>query len=235
MKKPKHFPSLEVFKEKALTCNVVPVYRDILADTETPVSAFMKIDDGADAFLLESVEGGETWGRYSLLGTEPETVVRGKGMRLEVTSSAGTEVIEGNPIEALQALMSRFRPAQVPGVPRFYGGAIGYMGYDVIRHIERLPDSAKDDLDMPDLFFIYTGTLLVFDNMEHKIKVIANAFIDEDSDHEEAYRRAIEKIDGLVEKLRSGRIPERAEPGPAAPLVTSNFKREDFLAAVERT
>ena len=236
MKKPKHFPSLEVFKEKALTCNVVPVYRDILADTETPVSAFMKIDDGADAFLLESVEGGEKWGRYSLLGTRPRTVVHGKGMRVEVKGADGTaEVIEGNPIDTLQLLMSRFRPAHVDGAPRFYGGAIGYMGYDVIRHIEKLPDSAVDDLNLPDLFFIFTDTLLVFDNMEHKIKVIANAFIDDGSDHEAVYRQSIDKIDALVEKLRSGRLPGHREPGPSAPLVTSNFKKEEFLAAVERT
>lgn len=236
MKKPTHFPSLEVFKEKALTCNVVPVYRDILADTETPVSAFMKIDDGGNAFLLESVEGGEKWGRYSLLGTAPAKVVHGKGMKVEVKSAGGeTEVIEGNPIETLQTLMSRFRPAQVAGAPRFYGGAIGYMGYDVIRHIEKLPDSATDDLKVPDLFFIFTDTLLVFDNMEHKIKVIANALLDEDSDHEEVYRQSIEKIDALVEKLSQGKVRARAEQSPEAPVVASNFKREDFLKAVERT
>ncbi len=157
-------------------------------------------------------------------------------MRVEVKGTDGTaEVIEGNPIDTLQLLMSRFRPAHVDGAPRFYGGAIGYMGYDVIRHIEKLPDSAVDDLNLPDLFFIFTDTLLVFDNMEHKIKVIANAFLDDGSDHEAVYRQSIDKIDALVEKLRSGRLPGHREPGPSAPLVTSNFKKEEFLAAVERT
>ncbi|MFQ5735921.1 MAG: anthranilate synthase component I [Thermodesulfobacteriota bacterium] len=235
MKNPNHFPSLEVFKEKALTSNIVPVYRDILADTETPVSAFMKIDDGGDAFLLESVEGGEKWGRYSLLGTGPRTVVRGKGGKVEITGGGRTEVREGNPIEILEELMSGFRAAEVPGAPRFYGGAIGYMGYDIIRHIERLPDSAQDDLDMPDMFFIFTDALLVFDNVEHKIKVISNAFIGPDSDHETVYGKAVEKIDSLVERLRTSQLPRRAQTEPAAPEVSSNFKREDFLAAVERT
>ncbi|MDP2689648.1 MAG: anthranilate synthase component I [Deltaproteobacteria bacterium] len=213
---------------------MVPVYRDILADTETPVSAFMKIDDRKDAFLLESVEGGEKWGRYSLLGTRPRTIVRGRGLKVEITENGKTETREGNPMDILESLMARFRSADVEGAPRFCGGAIGYMGYDIIRRIERLPDSAKDDLGLPDLFFMFTDTLLVFDNMEHKIKVIANAFLGEDSDHEAAYREAVEKIDALVDRLRSGALPRRAAREPAAPEVASNFKREDFLKAVER-
>ncbi len=236
MKKSNYFPSLEEFKEKAKTSNIVPVYRDIIADTETPVSAFMKIDDGAYAFLLESVEGGEKWGRYSLLGTEPRTVVCGKGMKVEITEGGKTETREENPVDVLESLVSRFRAAEVEGAPRFCGGAIGYMGYDIVRCIEKLPDTSPDDLALPDMFFIFTDTMLVFDNMEHKIKVVSNAYLDEESDHEAVYRASVGKIDALVERLRSGRLPEHDVPdAPGMPEVRSNFKREDFLKAVERT
>ncbi|MBI5491751.1 MAG: anthranilate synthase component I [Deltaproteobacteria bacterium] len=235
MKKPSHFPSLEAFKEKAMSCNIVPVYRDILADTETPVSAFLKIDNGGDAFLLESVEGGEKWGRYSLLGASPRTVVRSRGNRTEIIEDGKKRTEEGNPIEVLKALMSRYRPAEVEGAPRFYGGAIGYMGYDVIRHIEKLPDIAPADLGLYDLFFIFTDTLLVFDNVEHKIKVISNAYIEEGSDLEDVYGRAVKSIDSLVDTLRNGAVPARKDGPKDAPGISSNFRKEDFLKAVEKT
>ncbi len=226
---------MEVFKEKALACNIVPVFRDILADTETPVSAFLKIDNGGDAFLLESVEGGEKWGRYSLLGACPRMAVKSKGNRVEVIENGKKRVEEGNPIEALRTLMSRYRAAEVEGAPRFYGGAIGYMGYDIVRHIERLPDMAASDLDLYDLFFIFTDTLLVFDNVEHKIKVISNAYIDKDANIEEVYARSIKSIDSLVETLRNKTIPARKDEPKDAPKISSNFKKDDFLKAVEKT
>ncbi|MBI5641995.1 MAG: anthranilate synthase component I [Deltaproteobacteria bacterium] len=236
MKKANYFPSLEVFKEKAKSHNIVPVFRDILADTDTPVSAFMKIDTGGDAFLLESVEGGEKWGRLSLLGASPMMTVRSKGNGVEIIKGDSITKEDGNPIDILNRLMSVYRAAEVEGAPRFCGGAIGYMGYDVIRHIEKLPDLADKDLDLYDLFFIFTETLLVFDNVEHKIKVIANAFIGEGDGPEEAYMGAIRKIDALVESLRNNHLPVRADRAAGEhPQVTSNFKKEDFKQAVDKT
>lgn len=236
MKKPSYFPSLEVFREKAKTSNSVPVFRDILADTETPVGAFMKIDTGADAFLLESVEGGEKWGRFSLIGASPMRVVRAKGNAVEITEGGATRTVEGDPVEVLRGLMSSIRAAEVEGAPRFAGGAIGYMGYDIIRHIERLPDTAPKDLDLHDLFFIFTDTFLVFDNVEHKIKVVANAFLNDGDDPEEAYGKATAKIDALIGRLRNTNLPARSEAAAdKGHAVASNFKRDDFLNAVEKT
>ncbi|MBI5453281.1 MAG: anthranilate synthase component I [Deltaproteobacteria bacterium] len=236
MKKPSYFPSLEVFREKAKTSNAVPVFRDILADTETPVGAFMKIDTGADAFLLESVEGGEKWGRFSLIGASPMRVVRAKGDAVEIIEGGATRTVEGDPVEVLRGLMSSIKAAEVEGAPRFAGGAIGYMGYDIIRHIERLPDTAPKDLDLYDLFFIFTDTFLVFDNVEHKIKVVANAFLNDGDDPEEAYAKATAKIDALIGRLRNTNLPARQEAAAdKGHAVTSNFKREDFLKAVEKT
>jgi anthranilate synthase component 1 len=137
----------------------------------------MKIDDGGEAFLLESVEGGEKWGRYSFLGTSPMAVIKSKGRTVEIAEGQKTRVEEGDPLELLKGFMSRYRAADVKGASRFFGGAIGHIGYDFVRYIERLPDLAPRDLDLHELFFIITDTFVVFDNMEHKIIVVCNAGI----------------------------------------------------------
>jgi anthranilate synthase component 1 len=233
MKKPNYFPSLEVFKEKARTFDIVPVYMDILADTETPVSAFMKIDAGGDAFLLESVEGGEKWGRFSFLGAGTRLSVKGKGRAVEVTENGTVTTMEANPLDVLERMISGKKTADVEGLPRFFGGAIGYIGYDMVRELERLPSTAREDLGLHDMHFVFTDTLLAFDNVEHKIKVISNALIVEGAGAEEAYRRATAKIDRLVEALRKA-PPAKKAPSPGDALgITSNFTRDGFMKAVE--
>jgi len=214
---------------------MVPVFRDILADTDTPVSAFMKINDGGDAFLLESVEGGEKWGRYSFLGASARKVIRSKGRTIEVVEDGSVARTEGDPLEAVKELLATFRPAALEGAPRFFGGAIGYMGYDIVRHVEKLPDSSPRLLGLHDIYLMLTDTFLVFDNVEHRIKVVSNAYIGEDTDIDAAYIDAVRKIDGLVDRLRGG-LPQKKEAAPAAgPLrISSNFRKEDFLRAVER-
>ncbi|CAG1065416.1 anthranilate synthase component I [uncultured bacterium] len=233
--KPSHSPSLELFREKARTCNIVPVFRDILADTDTPVSAFMKINDGQDAFLLESVEGGEKWGRYSFLGASAKKVIRSKGRTIETVEGGSVTTAEGDPLEAVKAMMSGFRPASLEGAPRFFGGAIGYMGYDIVRHVEKLPDSSPRLLGLHDIYLMFTDTFLVFDNVEHRIKVVANAYIDKNTDIDAAYAEAVKKIDALVERLRGALPSKKQAASAAAPLkISSNFKKEDFLKAVEK-
>ncbi len=233
MSKNRYFPSLEVFKEMAESSNTIPVYRDILADTETPVSAFMKIDDGGEAFLLESVEGGEKWGRYSFLGTGARAVIKSRGKTVEITEGAATRTEEGDPIEILRTYMSRFSVAEVEGAPRFFGGAIGYFGYDAVRHIEKLPDTAERDVDHYDIYFIVTDTFLVFDNVENKIKVVCTASVVDGVDPEQVYKEALTKIDSLIERLRTGTLPVRTAVA-SGEGVTSNFPRGDFLDAVEK-
>ncbi len=222
---------------------MVPVYRDILADMDTPVSAFRKIDKGGNAFLLESVEGGEKWGRYSILGVDPATVLRSKGKNIEIFEDKVLRLLEGDPLNELKRLMSRYRTAPVEGAPRFCGGAIGYIGYDVVRHIERLPDTSPQELDVYDLFFIFTDTFIVFDNVEHRIKVISNAFIDEGTDVEREYAKATGKIDALIRTLRVV-APQAGAPVPIKVEFAnkkaeiehkkSNFTRAGFCKAVDR-
>ncbi|HWU38912.1 MAG TPA: hypothetical protein VN203_14780, partial [Candidatus Acidoferrum sp.] len=199
-------PDLETFSELARRGNLIPVARQILADMETPVSAFRKIDSGNYAFLLESVEGGEKWGRYSFLGSNPSLVFRAKGAHAEVLRGGGTEEMAAihDPLAALMHVLGRYRAVSVPGLPRFTGGMVGYLGYDVVRHLERLPALAKDDLDLPDALFLLTDTLLVFDNVTHRITVISNAIVADEtpSAAQCAYREAQQKIDAIIAALR---------------------------------
>ncbi len=222
--------------------NVIPLYREILADMETPVSAFMKIDTGGDAFLLESVEHGEKWGRYSFLGVNPRMILRSKGDEVEILGPGNERRSERDPLKVLKDICGHFRAASVEGVPGFFGGAIGYIGYDVVRHIERLPSKADDDLGLDDIYLIFTDTLLVFDNVEHKIMVIANAFIEDGADIEALYEGAAARIEALVETLRTGSVAGGLESatgdgiaaGKGRAAITSNFERDSYLRAVER-
>jgi anthranilate synthase component 1 len=198
-------PSLEEFKKKAKQGNLIPVYREILADMETPVSAFAKIDDHRHSFLLESVEGGEKWGRYSLLGSRPSVVVKSFDRKVEIIKKGEvtTHPFGRDPLEAIKSILAAYKPVPDPALPRFYGGAVGFMGYDIVRFFEDLPRRDKDGLDIPDIFFMITDTLLIFDNTTHMIKVVSNAHIKGRS-AAAAYKEATTKIDALVKKLKSG-------------------------------
>ncbi len=241
MKKSKYFPSLEDFIEKSRKGNIIPVYTEILADTETPVSAFKKIDAGNEAFLFESVEGGDKWGRYSFLGTSPRAIIKSKGSHVEIVVGSEITTLEGDPIEIIRAAISSYKPVEVEGAPKFSGGAIGYIGYDAIRHIEKLPELTRDDLNVPDIFLVITDTMLVFDNMEHKITVVSNVFVEEDVDLKEAslveaYNEGVAKIEAIVTRLKQAR-PTEPKPSvkPGAGEVTSTFAEPDFLDAVKKT
>jgi anthranilate synthase component 1 len=232
-------PNLDTFRGLARQGNLIPVARQILADMETPVSAFRKIDSGNYAFLLESVEGGEKWGRYSFLGSNPSLVLRAKDARVEVLRGEGGEILAGvlDPLQALKQVLEGYRAVSVPGLPRFTGGMVGYLAYDAVRHMERLPCLAKDDLDLPDAVFVLTDTLLIFDNVTHRITVVSNAVIRDGTPAgvDQAYREAQQKIEAIIAALRRpmgapiGRAG-RADPQP----LESNFTREGFCDAVAR-
>jgi len=201
-----YHPSLEEFKHKSKSGNLIPVYREILADMETPVSAFQKIDDHRHSFLLESMEGGEKWARYSFLGSRPSVVVKSKGRIVEVTREGKTEKrsFEQDPLEAVKDILSAYQPVPDQMLPRFFGGAVGFMSYDVVRYFEDLPNREKGGLDIPDVFFMITDTLVIFDNLTHKLKVVSNAHVQGRS-ITAAYKEAIAKIDEIVKKLKQGK------------------------------
>jgi anthranilate synthase component 1 len=216
--------------------NLIPVCREIAADLETPVSAFLKIARGDYAFLLESVRGGEKWARYTFLGAEPAMVLRGRGTTMEVVRPGRDTVRRtvADPFEGLREEVQRLRAPQIEGLPRFFGGAVGYLTYDVVRYFERLPNSPPDDLDLPDLHMMFTDTLLVFDNVKQSLKIIANAQLDEFTSTQAAYRSAVAKIDQIAARLADRVIPPRldGQSDSVEPVITSNQTREGYMNMV---
>ncbi|HWO94263.1 MAG TPA: anthranilate synthase component I [Dehalococcoidia bacterium] len=199
--------------------NLLPVYREVRADLETPVSAYLKVARGRYSFLLESVEGGERVARYSFIGTEP----------YRVFSADGSE----DPLVPVQEELERFRVLHPPALPRFTGGAVGYLAYEAVRHFEpRVPCAPNDPLGLPEALFMFVDTLLVFDHLERNIKIVSHMRLD--GDVEAAYRSATQRIDELVERL-SGPVPTSAAPRatPASGNVRSNVGKEAYLEFVE--
>ncbi|SRR5579875_74904 len=220
--------------------NLIPVFCEIPADLETPVSAFLKIASDSYAFLLESVQGGEKWARYTFLGSDPALVVRIKDLRKElIRPGRSLEVSEvTDPLVALRDELRRYRAPLLNGLPPFSGGAVGFLAYDIVRHFERLPKPPPDELQVPDLFMMFTDTMLVFDNLRQRLRIIANAALDEFDSPARAYHNAAAKIDRLIAKLaQPPKLPRLAPDHPNAtlePKVVSNFTRESYIAMVLR-
>ena len=239
MPTPQYSLSLEQFRRLATEGNVIPLYREILADFETPVSAFAKIDHGPSAYLLESVEGGEKWARYSFLGSGSPVVIYEENGDLILLRGKKKKRIpsRGNPLERLRELMAEYRPVTVPGLPRFVGGAVGYLGYDIVRTFEDLPVRQKDHLSLPDFAFLLTDTLLIFDNVAQKIKVVANAHVTSARDREikQAYRAATERIERMITRLRRPLRRSRPHRRRRPITFTSNMSKADFEKMVNRT
>ena len=165
MKKPFYSVSFDTFCHFAEQGNLVPVYREILADLETPVSAFAKINSGDTAFLFESIEGGENWARYSFLGSGANQVIWEEKGKVRIRKGRKTETLplDANPLKHIQEMLAPFKPVHVPGLPRFVGGAVGYLGYDIVRHFEPIPPYPKDSANLPLLAFFLAVFLPALD------------------------------------------------------------------------
>jgi anthranilate synthase component 1 len=220
--------------------NLIPIASEVAADLETPVSAFLKVASGDYAFLLESVRGGEKWGRYTFLGAEPAAVIRARGERLDMLrpGCAVESRRVANPFEELRQELQRLRAPELPGLPRFFGGAVGFLAYDIVRCFEpRIPASVEDDLGVPDLVMMLTDVVLVFDNVRQTLKIIANVPVAQFATAAAAYREGVRKIEQTIERLRMAAIPPALEgPSPTGHVdlaITSNVTREGYLAMVE--
>lgn len=227
-------PDLQEFMSLSKRGNLIPVYKEILADMDTPVTACLKMG-GSPSFLFESVVGGEKWARYSFAGSRPSRQIRVWGRKVEIKNRLNeTETFEtDDPVGALKRELSRFQPLEVEGLPRFYGGLVGYIGYDTVRFFERVPDLGKKGLGLPDMFFMLTDTVLIFDSLRQKIKVVSNAHIN--GDPENAYIEAVEKIEKLILKLkqplRKRRVKDKTE-SKDIPFISSFGEKERFKEAV---
>ncbi len=215
--------------------DLVPVYRRLLADLETPVSVYLKLAQTTDvSFLLESVEGGEQIGRYSFLGVNPKGMITFKDNTITRTKHGETTTRNlepgEDPLHALKAEFDAVTPVHIPGLPRLVGGAVGYIGYDVVRYFERLPETAKNELDVPEAAFMLPDTLVIFDHAKHQLIVMANAH--NTGNPEAAYNDAVRRIDQIVVALGKP-LPQMPAPGePLNEVLTSNMSQEQYEANV---
>ena len=234
-------PSYEQFLENLKRGNLVPVWEEFLADYDTPVSVFKKIDSSDYSFLFESVEGGDKWARYSFLGIDPSIVLRSKGRSVEIIRSDGeSETLTGDPILVLRDLLSRYRPVSSEELPRFHGGAVGYFGYDMVRFIENIPDTSPDDLKLWDSIYMVMDTVLAFDNVTNKIKIISNAYVPDINEAREQYEKSLAKIAQLKDRLRNSVVAtfsDNLSPDDTEEefKLESNFEPAQFKEAVLRT
>ncbi|NQT33170.1 MAG: anthranilate synthase component I [Candidatus Omnitrophica bacterium] len=230
------YPDKEEFIKLAQKGNVIPVYKELMVDFGTPLSVFKKIDGGNFSYLLESAEGGEHMARYSFLGSNPALAITSKGKTVTFTRGDKVDEFEAekDPIDEIKKFMSRFRFVDVKGLPRFCGGLVGYMGYDMVRFIEEVPDANPEDFDIPDMQMVFTDTILIFDHVDRKIKVVSNSLIEKDSPGD-AYDKACRKIDRIVEKLKdSGDDPREGKREGETSALESNFSKEEFSGIVEK-
>ena len=235
---PRYFPDFEEFTRLAARGRLVPVFRQLVSDTLTPVSAFCCIDEGESAFLFESVIGGEKVGRYSFVGADPFLRMDAFGHELTVTTAEGSvqRTVE-DPLESLQGLLAEYRSVHHSGLPRFCGGAVGYAGYDVVRYAENLPSPPEDDRNLPDLSFALYDRMVVFDHINKTVLVVVQARTDT-GDLSAEYERACARVDEYCEKLRSPEHRLQAtdiqQGGEPTLSWTSDFSREEFESVVSR-
>lgn len=235
-------PPLEEARSLSASYNVIPVAHQFLDDTETPVSAFLKLRQSAGCFLLESAEQGLRLGRYSFLGIKAWESIRLVGTTVTVRRG-GVDTYHdlgehgGDPFAFMAEHLSQYKVPPLEDLPPFVGGAVGYFGYDCVRHVEHLPDAPPDDLGLPDMAFLLTDVIVVFDHLRHTMTLLTNIFCDEEPDFEVAYEAAVRRLAEVKARLRSP-IPDpgwslgRSQKVEAP--VRSNFERERFLAGVAR-
>ena len=221
-----YYPTLEQVEGLAGQGNLVPIYREISADLETPVSAYLKVARPPYSFLLESVEGGERIARYSFIGTEPMSIIK---------TGPGQKQGAVNPLVPIENELSRFKIVPVPYLQRFNGGMVGYLSYEAVNYFERLPSPDPDPLGLPESIFMMTTTFLIFDHLRHKIQVVSHAHLN--GDVERAYTDAVERIDELVGRLESPLVLPKVNSDLTTsqehPL-TSNMTREQYEQMVQR-
>src|SRR4051812_42619019 len=232
-------PSLDEFVELARHSSLVPIYRQLIGDTLTPVSAFCKIQEGDWSFLFESVVGGERVGRYSFLGSAPFLRFQAFDRRVQTQLDGGKleEREHPDPLRLLEELLEKYKAPHIAGLPRFCGGAVGYAGYDTVRYVERLPNAPEDDRQLPDLCFAFYDRMVIFDHINKTIAVVAHAHVDRNN-LRQSYDDACRGVDRLVGKLKQGTtdlpLTDVAPAGEVRLPYRSNFAPADFEAAVEK-
>jgi anthranilate synthase component 1 len=247
-----HFPTQDEFLKLAAQGNLIPVTRRLLADFETPLSAYRKIRGQGESFLFESVEGGEHLGRYSFVGCNPRAVIRQSGQRVEVIengrvletfavsrheSDAGMPCVKDG-LEVVERVLKKYRTVTLPGLPRFTGGAVGFIGYEFIHDVEPVvPRPPNDDLRTPTMYFLIADELLIFDRVSQTVTVLVNALLDDKSTAGEAYEEAVNEIERIVSLLEQPCQYQPVSLPSEVPSIffESNVPKDKFLANVRRS
>ncbi len=230
-------PSFQEFQKLARQGNLIPLYDVFSADLLTPVSAYLRVSQGARySFLLESVEGGEKIARYTFAGANPEEIFRYANGACVLESKHRLLWEERDPISFLRERIARFRPVRLPGLPPLVAGAIGYFSYDMVRLIERLPRKLRDELGLYDAMLMFYQGILAFDHVQHQLWIVRNVFTDGPGSLRTKYNDAVREIKRTRKLLETPAPGESPRPdSPARPLkVTSNFKRSDYLNVVRK-
>lgn len=237
------FPSKQEFRKLSKKGNLIPVYKEISGDLETPVSAFLKLSAKSEySYLLESVEGQEKIARFSFLACTPSRVIVIKGKRLEILSRAKTGKFQSDkfidtedPFQAIKEIMSGYTAVKVEGLPKFFGGLVGYIGYDMVRFFEDIPEKNPDTLGIADSIFLLSDTLLVFDHLKHRVKIISCAYLEDKkpADILKAYNKSAARIDEIIKSLNK---PVKEEKRDKRKKLEVSFaaKRQDFLEMVKK-
>src|ERR1700678_547782 len=228
-------PSAREFLKLSRTHSLVPVYRTVTADLETPVSAFLRIAaEEPEAFLLESVEGGEHVGRYTFIGVQPYKKMVARGTQITVREGRRESTFDGDIFGELKKALSGHTPARLPGLPPFTAGAVGFFSYDVVRQIEKLPSLAKDELNVPDACLMFFDQVLAFDHVKKEIHLMVTADLTREA-REGAYERAVRRLNKMEKQLASA-LPARRKKRPEGKLkVNARTAKAAFLKAVEKT
>ena len=231
------FPDYQQFAALARKATLVPVAKTVAADLLTPVSAFLSIAaQEPNAFLLESVEGGEKVGRYTFLGASPYMVLRARGSRITLEQNGKKQHLEGSVFKVLDRLLREHKPAHVAGLPPFTAGAVGFFSHDAVRQLEKLPNLAQDDLKIPDCALMFFDRLLAFDHVRHEIYIIATADVRHTSPRK-AYELALRDIE-KIEKQLAAPLPKKylqpPKPRPGRLKVAISISKKRFLRAVEK-
>ena len=229
-------PSLSEFKQMAQHGNLIPIYQEFLADTETPVSAYLKLRDGSYSYLLESADGGKRWGRYSFIGCKPfiEAVSRNGDMAIRQGDKIKELKDIGNPLEVLRGISAEYKPVTVDDLPPFQGGLVGYFNYDLVRKWERLPGMKPIERDLPESIFTACRHLIVFDHFSHMIKVVVFAHHTAEADLEEIYHQACREVTSTIMKLNAPLPDGSTDDSFSLTDLEPNFQRKEFEAAVAR-
>jgi anthranilate synthase component 1 len=232
-------PSIDEFCELAKCGNVIPIFAEFIADNETPVSAFKKLDspEASYSFLFESTEKNDVSGRFSFLGIDPRVVIKTYGHELQIVESGNERRVEitGDPLDEIGQLMARYQFVSRPELPRFSGGAVGFLGYEAIHFFEpKVPIAERDELQLPEIVFMITSILLIFDHRLRTLKIVANAFLEDDS-LEKVYARATDSIRAIMRQLaKPVDLPLVPPADPETHPAHSNFRPDEFKCAVER-